>query len=210
MQIYLYRKVQYKISRGDDPIMDKIKLGRDAFLYPMPVSLVGAMVAERPNFLTVAFCGIMNPHPPVIYAALNKAHYTNAGIKERRTFSVNLPSAEMVRITDYCGMVSGREADKSKQFQVFYGDLETAPMIADCPLSMECKLLQVLDFKMDEVFIGEIWQSYSEERFLSDGLPDPRKMDMMAFSLHDNHYWRLGEKLGRAWRIGKTLKDEMD
>jgi flavin reductase (DIM6/NTAB) family NADH-FMN oxidoreductase RutF len=75
---------------------------------------------------------------------------------------------------------------------------------------MECKLLQVLDFKMDEVFIGEIWQSYSEERFLSDGLPDPRKMDLMAFSLHDNHYWRLGEKLGRAWRIGKTLKDEMD
>jgi flavin reductase (DIM6/NTAB) family NADH-FMN oxidoreductase RutF len=115
--------------------MDKIKLGRDTFLYPMPVSLVGAMVAERPNFLTVAFCGIMNPHPPVIYVGLNKAHYTNAGIKEKRTFSVNLPSAEMVRITDYYGMVFGREADKSKQFQVFYGDLEEGPH--DCRLSSE-------------------------------------------------------------------------
>jgi flavin reductase (DIM6/NTAB) family NADH-FMN oxidoreductase RutF len=121
---------------------------------------------------------------------------------------VNLPTAEMVRIADYCGMVSGREADKSKQFQVFYGELNTAPMIADCPLSMECRLLQILDFKMDEVFIGEIRQTYSEEEFLSEGLPDPRKMDLMALTLHDNNYWRLGEKLGRAWRIGKKLKEE--
>jgi len=188
--------------------MDKIKLGADTFLYPMPVSLVGANVGGRPNFLTVAFCGIMNPHPPVIYVALNKAHYTNAGIKESGTFSVNLPSAEMVRITDYCGMISGKAADKSKHFSVFYGELGSAPMIADCPLNMECRLLQVLDFKIDEVFIGEIWQSYSEESFLVEGLPDPRKMDLMAFSLHDNHYWRLGEKLGRAWSIGKELKEE--
>ncbi len=143
--------------------MAKTKLGADVFLYPMPVTLVGANVGGRPNFLTVAFCGIMNPHPPIIYVALNKAHHTNAGIKENQSFSVNIPSAEMVRVTDYCGLASGRDTDKSRLFEVFYGDLGTAPMIGECPLNMECRLIQTLDFRVDEVFIGEIMQSYSDE-----------------------------------------------
>lgn len=186
--------------------MAKIKLGADVFLYPMPVALVGANVGGRPNFLTVAFCGIMNPHPPVIYVALNKAHHTNAGIKENRTFSVNIPSAEMVRVTDYCGLSSGRDTDKSRLFEVFYGELGNAPMISECPLNMECLLIQTLDFRMDEAFIGEIVQSYSEESYLTNGLPDVKKMDPMAFSLHDNNYWKICERLGKAWSIGKDFK----
>ncbi len=186
--------------------MAKINLGADAFLYPMPVTLVGTNVKGKPNFLTAAFCGIMNPHPPIIYVALNKAHYSNAGIKENRTFSVNIPSAEMVRVTDYCGLASGSDVDKSRLFRVFYGGLETAPMIQECPLNMECRMVQTLDFRMDEAFVGEIVQTYCDEDFLANGLPDVRKMDVMAFSLHDNHYWRLGEKLGKAWSMGKNFK----
>lgn len=145
--------------------MAKIKLGANVFLYPMPVTLVGANVGSRPNFLTVAFCGIMNPQPPIIYVALNKAHHTNAGIKENKSFSVNIPSAEMVRVTDYCGLASGRDTDKSRLFEVFYGELATAPMIEQCPINMECRLVQTLEFSIDEVFIAEIVQSYSEEDF---------------------------------------------
>jgi flavin reductase (DIM6/NTAB) family NADH-FMN oxidoreductase RutF len=188
--------------------MPKLKFGADTLLYPMPVTLVGADVNGKPNFLTVAFCGIMNPHPPMIYAALNKAHHTNSGIRENRTFSVNIPSADMVSITDYCGIFSGRDVDKSGIFDVFYGELGNAPMIAECPISMECRLHRIIEFEMDEVFIGEIVQSYVDPECLTDGLPDIKKMSPMTFSMRDNNYWRLGEGLGRAWSIGKEFKKD--
>ena len=76
---------------------------------------------------------------------MNKQHYTNSGIKEHRTFSVNVPTANQVKETDYCGMVSGRKKDKSKLFNTFYGELQTAPMIMECPVNMECELIQTLN-----------------------------------------------------------------
>lgn len=186
--------------------MEKIEIGAKTFLYPMPTTLVGANVGGKPNYLTIAYCGIMDHHPPLISVALGKTHYTNMGIKENGTFSVNIPSAEMVKITDYCGLVSGHKADKSGLFETFYGKLKTAPMIKECPLNLECKVVRSLEFVIDQAFIGEIVAAYSEERYLTDGLPDIKKMEPILFSMHDNNYWRIGEHLARAWNIGKEFK----
>jgi flavin reductase (DIM6/NTAB) family NADH-FMN oxidoreductase RutF len=136
----------------------------------------------------------------------SKAHYTNAGIKENGTFSVNIPSEDMVIITDYCGIVSGKTVDKSTIFETFYGKLETAPMIKECPINLECKLVQTLDYGYThEVFIGEIVEAYSEDRYLTGGLPDIKKIKPIVFSMHDNNYWKIGEHLGRVG-IGKKFK----
>src|SRR5674476_345042 len=143
----------------------KIELGALNCLYPMPTTLVGAMVEDRPNLLTIAHVGIMDPGS--LSLGMSKAHYTNAGIKQFGTFSVNLPPAEMVQETDYCGLVSGRRVDKTKLFSVFYGKLKTAPMIAECPISMECKLTKVVDFPKHDIFIGEIVATYAEETVLT-------------------------------------------
>ena len=186
--------------------MEKLEIGAKTFLYPMPTTLVGANVRGKPNYLTVAYCGILNHTPPVISVALGKAHYTNIGIKENGSFSVNIPSEELAKITDYCGLVSGHKVDKSNLFQTFYGKLETAPMIRECPLNLECKLMQTLEFAVGEVFIGEIVAVYSEDRYLTGGLPDIKKINPIIFSMHDNNYWKVGEHLGRAWSIGKDLK----
>jgi len=187
--------------------MKKLEIGAKTFLYPMPTTLVGANVRGKPNYLTVAYCGIVNYKPPAISVALGKAHYTNIGIKENGTFSVNMPSEAMVKITDYCGLVSGHKVDKSGLFETFYGKLATAPMIKECPLNLECKLMQTLELAMGgEVFIGEIVAAYSEERYLTDGLPDIKKMNPIIFSMHDNNYWSVGDHLGRAWNIGKERK----
>jgi flavin reductase (DIM6/NTAB) family NADH-FMN oxidoreductase RutF len=175
--------------------MRKLEIDAKTFLYPMPTTLVGANVGGKPNFLTVAYCGILNHNPPVISIALGKAHYTNIGIKENGTFSVNIPSTKMVKITDYCGLVSGNKVDKSQLFETFYGTLKTAPMIGECPLSLECKVLQTLEFSIDEVFIGEIVAAYSEDQYLTDGLPDIKKMNPIIFSMHDNNYWKVGDHL---------------
>jgi len=143
----------------------------------------------------------------MISISLGKGHYTNPGIKENETFSVCLPSEDMVEITDYCGIVSGKKTDKSGIFDVFYGELRTAPMIKDCPLCVECKLDKVVDNGRNEMFIGQIMGVYTEERFLTEGKLDFNKMKPLILSQPDTSYWKLGEKIADAWSIGKQYKN---
>jgi flavin reductase (DIM6/NTAB) family NADH-FMN oxidoreductase RutF len=186
--------------------MGKINLGSTIPAYPLPVSLVGAHVEGKPNFLAVAWFTMVSYKPPRVAIALGKGHYTNPGIKENKTFSVCLPGEDMVEVTDYCGIVSGKKTDKSGIFDLFYGELKTAPMIKDCPLSMECKLVEIVDSSLNEIFIGDIVGTYTEERFLTDGKLDFRKMKPLILSQPDTSYWSLGEPVAKAWNIGKRYK----
>lgn len=186
--------------------MEKINLGKQVFVYPMPVTLVGADVAGRANFLAVAWVMRVNYTPPMLAVAINKAHYTPIGIRENRTFSVNFPSADLVDKTDYCGLVSGRRVDKSGLFHVFYGELKTTPMITDCPLCLECQLFDIKEMPSNHLFIGEIMAAYTEERYLTDGQPDIHKMNPLVLTMPDNHYWTVGAPAGDAWKAGKRLK----
>jgi flavin reductase (DIM6/NTAB) family NADH-FMN oxidoreductase RutF len=172
----------------------------------MPTILVGAHVNGKPNYLTVAFCGVVQASPPIIAVTLGKMHYTNEGIRENQCFSVNIPSRHMVEVTDYCGIVSGKRADKSGVFKTFYGKLEKAPMIQECPVNLECRLVDILDFGgASEVFIGKIVESYAEERYLCNEIPDIEKIEPIVFSMYDNNYWGIGEHLGKAWSAGKKF-----
>jgi flavin reductase (DIM6/NTAB) family NADH-FMN oxidoreductase RutF len=101
--------------------MGKIDVGKARVFYPMPCSLVGANVAGKPSYLTAAWFSMVNPGPPYLAVSMNKAHYTNAGIKENRTFSLNIPSIAMAEVTDDCGMVSGSKVDKAGLFATLVG-----------------------------------------------------------------------------------------
>ena len=92
----------------------KKNLGAKNCLYPLPVTLVGANVNGKPNYITIAHVGIADPGS--VSMGIAKFHYTNAGIKENGTFSINIPSIDMVKVTDHCGLVSGRDSDKSGLF----------------------------------------------------------------------------------------------
>jgi len=142
---------------------------------------------------------------------MNKKHYTNVGIKENKTFSVNIPSEDLVVKTDYCGLVSGDEVDKSSLFDIFYGELKTAPMINECPINMECKLVKIVDFPNHDVFMGEIVAAYCDEEILtgeSGEIIDVAKLKPLLFEMHSIHYWRLGEKIAKCWNVGKLLQKE--
>ncbi len=186
--------------------MDKINLGATIPAYPMPVSLVGAHVDGKPNFLAVAWFSMVTYKPPRIAIALGKGHHTNPGIKQNQAFSLCLPSEEMVEVTDYCGIVSGKKSDKSKLFTLFYGELPTAPMIEECPLSMACRLVDTVTTGLNEIFIGEIAGVYTEERYLTDGHLDFKKMKPLILSQPDTAYWGLGEPVAKAWSVGKKIK----
>ena len=182
----------------------KTKLGAKNCLYPLPTTLVGANVEGKPNYITIAHVGIMDLGS--VSLGMHKSHYTNAGIKVNKTFSVNIPSIEMVKETDYCGIVSGKKADKAKLFETFYGNLETAPMIKGCPINMECKLIKTVDFPNHDVFVGEVVETYCDEECLTDGIVDFSKIRPILFVMNDRSYWKLGERFAKAWNIGNELK----
>jgi flavin reductase (DIM6/NTAB) family NADH-FMN oxidoreductase RutF len=186
--------------------MEKIAIDLNAFPCPMPMVVVGTLVNERPNFMAVAWVTRVNFRPPMIAVALGKAHHTNSGIHASGAFSVNVPSTEILEKVDYCGLVSGRKEDKSALFKVSRGKATGTPMIDDCPLCMECRLVNVVDLPTNEVFIGEIVGAYAEAGCCSDGKPDIKKIRPFTLTMPDNQYWEIGGNAGKAWSIGKNVK----
>ncbi|MCX5704018.1 MAG: flavin reductase family protein [Candidatus Omnitrophica bacterium] len=184
--------------------MQKVKIDNNAFVYPMPMTLVGALVDSKPNFMPAAWVSRVNYKPPLIAVALGKTHHTNKGIHASGLFSVNVPGIELIKKTDYCGLVSGDKIDKSQIFDVWYGD-NNVPMIKECAVCMECKVVNTVDMEIDTLFIGEIVGAYSDEKYLSNGRPDIEKIKPFCLTMPDNNYWALGTYLGKAWGIGKDL-----
>jgi flavin reductase (DIM6/NTAB) family NADH-FMN oxidoreductase RutF len=180
------------------------KIGGVNALYPTPTTLVGAMVNGKPNFITIAHIGIMTMN--AVSLGMGKVHYTNAGIKENRCFSVCVPSEDLIVETDYCGIMTGKKTDKAALVEVFYGGLETAPMIKACPVCMECSLERVVDFPDHDVFIGKIVETYVHESVLRDGTIDIAKVRPLLFDMNSRKYWSLGGELGDCWNVGKQLK----
>ncbi len=170
-------------------------------LYPLPTTLVGALVNGKPNYITIAHVGIMDPGS--VSLGMSKVHYTNVGIKANGTFSVNIPSVKMVKETDHCGLVSGKTENKAACFKTFFGKLKTAPMIEECAINMECELIKTVDFPNHDVFVGKIVATYCDETVLTDGVVDFGKVQPILFVMNDRSYWKIGSKFAKAWDIGK-------
>jgi flavin reductase (DIM6/NTAB) family NADH-FMN oxidoreductase RutF len=188
--------------------MEKKRLGPEPLILPMPALVVGAHVDGKPNFMIASWCGIAAYKPPAITIAMNKARYTLKGIRENGTFSVNVPSCEMIKKTDYCGIYSGRKKDKSQIFRTFYGDLKTAPLIEECPVNLECKALHYLDMRTHILIVGEIIETYITNECLKDGKVDPEKVDPPIYIRPTMKYHRLGEVLASAFNVGREDGDE--
>jgi len=174
-------------------------------MYPMPVTLLGTLVDKKPDFMALGWITRVNANPPTVGCGVGRHHHSIRGIEENQTFSVNFPSAGMVERTDYCGLVSGRDTDKAALFDVYYGELKTAPMITECPLSLECRLLATVENPTNNFYIGEIIASYTEEKYCSGGIPDIKKINPLLLTMPDNRYWTVGACVGDAWSCGRKL-----
>lgn len=185
--------------------MAKRPIDANAFPYPMPMVLVGTLVEGRPNFMAVGWVSRVNYRPPLIAVALGKIHHTNSGIHASRVFSVNVPGVDLLEKVDHCGLVSGRNRDKAALFAVTPGPETGAPLVGECPVSMECRLAQVVDLPTNELFIGEIAGAYAEESCCDDGKPEIRRIRPFTLTMPDNRYWEVGDLAGNAWSAGKRL-----
>ena len=190
--------------------MQRVAIGAKNVLYPSLTTLVGADVHGKPNWITIAHVGIMNHAygevPQYLSIGLHASHYTNKGIHEHKEFSINIPSQAMLEITDYAGLVSGEKVNKSELFPVERGSLAHAPLIANCPVSMELKLARTVQLGQHEVFIGEVVNTYIDEACLADGKPDLARIDPILFDFMTIDYWSIGQRTGKPWRDGKVLK----
>ena len=186
----------------------RIDIGSQGFIYPMPMTLIGADLPSGPGFAAIAWVTRIEPNPPRLLVAMNKAHATNAGIREHGEFSGNIPSVDMVAVTDWCGVNSAaRGVDKAAPFEIVRGSLRHAPMIAECPLSMECHVVQTVEIDSHELFIADIVSTWADQRCL-DGTrkPDIAKMRPFVLTMPDNRYWAVGKQVGDAWRDGRTYQ----
>jgi len=183
-------------------------MGPEILIYPLPVFLIGVNVDDKPNFMTVGACGIANIEPPMISVAIRPHRYTHKGINQNLTFSVNVPCVDLIRETDYCGIVSGAKVNKVEacQFSVFYGKLGTAPLIKQCPINLECKVVHSLRLDSHSLFIGKIEETHISENCLTNGKPDVSKIKPFIYTRPTHQYQAFGEIIGKAHRIGREIE----
>lgn len=184
--------------------MSKISIGPRPYMAAMPVVLVGSDVEGRPNFMTAAWAGVACMDPPMVSVAINKARYTEKGIMENRTFSLNIPATGDVERTDLCGLISGKKDDKSQLFEVFYARTDGAPMIRSFPINIECELFHTADLGSHDLHVGKVIDVHADEDCLSKGIPDVGKVDPIVYS--SGMYYRIGEPIGKAYSVGKGPK----
>ncbi len=160
------------------------------------------MFGSEPTYPT----GQIAHEPPTIGLVLGKRRRTKDGILENGTFSVNLPDREMIVETDWCGLRSGYEEDKSKVFEVSYGGLGSAPLIDRSPVSMECRLSQMIEMEGVDLVIGTIEEVYVDRSVVSSGRADPVKVDPLILWMPGGPYLSIGENLGEAYKVGKGYR----
>jgi flavin reductase (DIM6/NTAB) family NADH-FMN oxidoreductase RutF len=189
--------------------MAKVQMGPGTNIYPMPTLLVGANVDGKPNFMAVAWGNIANAEPPMAAVAIRPGRHTRIGIEQNKTFSVNIPSADLVKEADYCGITSGAKVDKVQacRFSVFYSKVGTAPMIEQCPINLECRVLHALELGSHVLYIGQIEEVHASSDCLTGGRIDLDKVKPFAFLADPSkHYHAMGDSLAKAFSIGRELK----
>lgn len=167
-------------------------------LFPVPAVLVTSYLEGfEPNIITIAWTGILNSEPPMVYISVNPIRHSHKIINESGEFVINIPSAPQAKLVDYCGIVSGRDTNKFREtgFTPTPSSHIKAPLIAECPINIECKVKSTLSLGSHDVFIADILAiHYNEDVLDSQGRPDFGKIQPYSYCLTE--YRALTESLG--------------
>jgi flavin reductase (DIM6/NTAB) family NADH-FMN oxidoreductase RutF len=190
--------------------MAKINWKGGALLSPVPAVLVTSAYEGKQNVCTVAWTGILNTKPAKLYISVRPTRYTHELITKSREFCVNIPSSNLVRIVDFCGVKSGRDIDKFKVLAITPEDSQTVscPSIAECPVSIECKVADVVPLGSHDMFIAEIVSVGVDEKLLDEeGRLRLEKAGLFAYS--HGSYYALGKKIGSfGYSVKKKKKSQ--
>jgi len=188
----------------------KMSIGAKTVVYPTPSFVVATYDKDgRPNAMTAAWGGICCSRPPSVAISLRKATYTYGNIVERKAFTINVPSEDHVKETDYFGIASGEDEDKFSVsgLTAVRSTLVDAPYIEEFPFVLECRLLHTLEIGLHTQFVGEIVDIKAEPSVLADdGRLDIEKVRPILYAPENQAYYGVGACLGKAFSIGKELR----
>lgn len=166
-------------------------------LYPLPAVLVSCGDSAHSNLMTAAWTGTVCTNPAMLYVSIRPERYSYGIIRERGEFTVNLTTAAMARATDYCGVKSGRDTDKwaGSGLHPVPGVGVACPAVEESPVSIECRLRQVIPLGSHDMFLAEVVDVLADERYMdADGRFDLAKAGLMNYS--HGHYYCQGRPLG--------------
>ncbi len=184
-------------------------LGARTIIVPTPVWVIATYdQAGKPNAMTASWAGMCCSRPPCVAVSLRKATYTYGCLATRRAFTVNVPGVGHLAEADFLGVASGRDTDKfaAAHLTAVPSALVDAPIIAEFPLVLECRLLHTVELGLHTQFIGEILDVKAAPEVLGEGgLPDPQLVAPIIYAPEVRRYYAMGEVIGRAKFVGLPL-----
>ena len=150
--------------------MTKIAMKPGTMLNPVPVVMVSCSSEGKDNIITVAWTGIVNSEPPMLYVSVRKSRFSHQLITESKEFVVNLTTENLAKVTDLCGVKSGRDMDKFKETGLTRekAELVSCPMIKESPVNLECKVKDVIEYPSHDMFIAEIVKVHADEKLFDE------------------------------------------
>ena len=165
---------------------------------PLPPALVTVGEGETANVLTVAWTGILASTPPRTYVSIRPARHSYKILKEQGEFVIHLPSADMARTVDYVGIYTGKKVDKFEKCKLtkVKGTEVDAPMIDECPVSIECRVTDIIPLGSHDMFMADIVAvNVDESLFDKDDKMRLDKANLVAYA--HGEYFELGKKIGK-------------
>ena len=176
----------------------KVRSTPGPLLAPLPAVMVSCGSMEESNILTIAWTGIINSNPPMMYISVQPKRYSHDIIEQSGEFVINLVPVSLVKVMDFCGVRSGRDIDKfeSQGLTREAADTVSAPLIAESPVNIECRVKDIIRMPSHDMFMAEITAVHIDEKYVDEkGAYDFGSMDLTAFS-HGKYYRLSAEELG--------------
>ena len=178
--------------------MSKVTWKSGTFLYPLPAVMVSCGTMEKSNIITVAWTGIINTNPAMVYISVRPTRHSYNIIKETGEFVINLTTQKLAYATDWCGVKTGAKVDKFKELKLTKEKAKfvKCPMIQESPVSVECKVKEIKELGSHHMFIAEVLAINADEQYIDEkGAFDISKCDLIAYA--NGGYYSLGKKLGK-------------
>jgi len=177
--------------------MARIDLRAGTLLAPVPPALITCGDAEHPNVMTAAWCGILCSDPPTTYVSVRPSRYSWGLIRETGAFVINLPTADMTKKVDFCGIYTGKKLDKIARcgFALTDSHAVAVPTLADCPIALECRVREVIPLGSHDMFLADIVSvSADDALFDQTGKLHMERANLLAYA--HGAYYALGRQLG--------------
>lgn len=167
-------------------------------LYPLPVVMVSVRDKKgNDNIITVAWAGTVCTNPPMVSISVRPERHSYQMIKESGEFVINLVTKDLVFATDYCGVKSGRDVDKFKEMKLKKEKAEkvAAPLIAQSPVNLECRVIECKELGSHHMFVAEIVSVHIDEKYMDEkGKFHLNETGLVTYS--HGEYFALGKRLG--------------